>query len=380
MGGRGSVGGSRSTYRRDSTSLFRQKQAQGGDAGSGGGGGSTKNKTGNAGAGTGGIEGGGGSVEGGGGSTVETKPTETAQTADTDSSTATDINEQDYSNLTDGELKELFEESSFFEDLINKYDEGKPAQFKQQYRVYYKRWLTSEGIEEPAPQNKLEMEFADNVTTAAKTKKIAQFDQMPTRIREELFERGVKINVGRRADETDRWGEYAPSQGVDGNTLIADGRKMGELNFYDSKTNDIFISTSSKDSSFNVMVHEMGHGVDAKWNKTAVDTIWVDAAGVSSVFQVKEISRDDPDFMYLHDNYVKNNTGIDSYYRGGPSGTSDEDGRSELFAESMAAYFHGGRQGMVGFLAAIPNETGIMQRDYVIDAIIGIWYRYGILE
>jgi hypothetical protein len=378
VGGRGSVGGTRSTYRGNSTTLYRQKQAQGGDAG--GGGGSTKNKTGNAGAGTGGIEGGGGSAGGlgGGGSTVETKPTETDQTTDTDSSTATDINEQDLSTLTDEQLVDMFEQSEIFDELVDKYPGD--AEYNRNRPLFYSRWLKSEGLGAPAPANKLEMEFADNVTTAAKTKKIAQFDQMPTRIREELFERGVKINVGRRADDTDRWGEYAPSQGIDGNTLIADGRKMGELNFYDSKTNDIFISTSSKDSSFNVMVHEMGHGVDAKWNKTAVDTIWVDAAGVSSVFQVKEISRDDPDFIYLHDNYVKNNTGILPYYRGGPSGTSDEDGRSELFAESMAAYFHGGRQGMVGFLAAIPNETGIMQRDYVIDAIIGIWYRYGILE
>lgn len=377
MGGRGSIGGTRSTYRRDSTQLFRQKQAQGGDAGSGGGGGSSKNKTGNAGAGTGGIEGGGGSVEGGGGSTVDTKQTETDQTTDTDSSTATDTNEQTLPP-TDEQLVSMFEESDIFDELIDKYPGD--SEYKRNYPLFYSRWLKSEGLAATTPTNKLEMEFADNVTAAAKNKKVAQFDQMPTRIREELFERGVKINVGTRADGTDRWPEYAASQGIDSDTTVADGRKMGELNFYDGKTNDIFISTSSKDGSFNVMVHEMGHGVDAKWNKTAVDVTWTDDQGVDHIYPVKEISREDPDFIYLHDNYVKNNTGIDSYYRGGPSGASDEDGRSELFAESMAAYFHGGRQGMVSFLAAIPNETGIMQRDYVIDTIIGIWHRYGILE
>jgi len=136
MGGRGSMGGTRSTYRGDSTSLFRQQMQQG-DGGGNGGGGNTSNRDGNnRSSNSGGIQDGGGNGGGGG-----------FGTEDQDIPT-TDVN-VDVSNMTDEDLKALFEESDEFDELIKLYDElDQPAKFKTAYNRYYTKWIQSQKPED----------------------------------------------------------------------------------------------------------------------------------------------------------------------------------------------------------------------------------------
>jgi hypothetical protein len=66
------------------------------------------------------------------------------------------------------------------------------------------------------------------------------------------------------------------------------------------------------------------------------------------------------------------------YFVGGPSGDSDSSGRSELFAEGLAAYFQGGLPKLREFLF-----KGIKDQDtryHVADTMIAIWTRYQIIK
>lgn len=74
MGGRGSQGGTRSTYRGNSTQLFKQKQGKGTGGSGGSGGGSGGGSKGPANAGTGGIQTGGGSGSSSSSSTIVNTP------------------------------------------------------------------------------------------------------------------------------------------------------------------------------------------------------------------------------------------------------------------------------------------------------------------
>ena len=141
MGGRGSLGGTRSTYRGDSTSEFRQRQLfnsnNSNTSDSGGGGGSSKsNNKGTTSADTGGIDSGGGNGSGGGGSVNDVKQPDTS---------TEDINQQEIP--PDEDLKDLFEQSDIFDELISK-NLG-DAQYKAQYPRYWNRWLKENGLEDP---------------------------------------------------------------------------------------------------------------------------------------------------------------------------------------------------------------------------------------
>lgn len=140
MGGRGSMGGTRSTYRGDSTRLFRQQQQQGtdtGKSGSGGGGGGSSKSVGksSASANTGGVTNGqGGSGSGGGGSSVETKtPT-------------TDIN--DLNPPPDVDLEGLFQQSPEYRAFDKKYEDASEAVYNQKYKDTYSKWLQSQNVED----------------------------------------------------------------------------------------------------------------------------------------------------------------------------------------------------------------------------------------
>ena len=379
MGGRGSLGGARSTYRGDSTSEFRQRQLfnsnNSNTSDSGGGGGSSKsNNKGTTSADTGGIDSGGGNGSGGGGSVNDVKQPDTS---------TEDINQQEIP--PDEDLKDLFEQSDIFEELIDK--ALSESQYKAQYPRYWNRWLKENGLEDPEapePVPDLVMSFESDVSDSKQLEKVNQFAAVPLRVRQTLGDRGIKINVGKRADSTARWADYEAATGYTSGSKVGDGREIGTLNFYDPQFNEIFISADSTDGSKNVVAHEIGHGIEAKWLSEPVDVEWVPDEGPTEVYQVSHISRDDRDWKFIHDNFVKNNEGIDSYYRGGPSGSSDEDGRSEMFAEAYAAYIRGGRVGLRGFLAAVPtsvedDDSDFNPREYAIDTILAVWTRYEII-
>lgn len=152
MGGRGSAGGTRSTYRGGDTLDFLNRGLNGNGnplpdtSNNGGGSGKKGDKKTGTGAKTNSDNGGGGKGDGGG-STVEEKKDQPT----------TDVNDQqDLSSLTDEELKELFVESTFFDELISKYPED--PRYGRNYPIFYKRWLESEGIKAPYKEEKPEPE------------------------------------------------------------------------------------------------------------------------------------------------------------------------------------------------------------------------------
>jgi hypothetical protein len=56
------------------------------------------------------------------------------------------------SNMTDEDLKALFEESDEFDELVQLYDElDQPAKFKTAYNRYYTKWIQSQGDVAPRP-------------------------------------------------------------------------------------------------------------------------------------------------------------------------------------------------------------------------------------
>ena len=123
MGGRGSAGGTRSTYRGNSTQLFRQQQ-QLSDSSTkgGGGGGGGKNKQGSSSK-TGGIQTGKG--KGGGGAPVVTEKEQ---------------------GLVDSET--LFLQSDEYKELEKKFA-GNPDAFERAYDNVYAKWLASQKIVTP---------------------------------------------------------------------------------------------------------------------------------------------------------------------------------------------------------------------------------------
>jgi hypothetical protein len=126
---------------------------------------------------------------------------------------------------------------------------------------------------------------------------------------------------------------------------------MGSLSFYVPSTNQLFISVHHPGGSVNVYTHELGHAVDYQWTGTST------------------ISRD-PDWVKLHTDKILNNPNIDSYFRGGPTGTDPVSGRAELFAEGFAIFNEYGRGALVGW---VKDEA-------TADEMIRIWKKYGVFK
>ena len=128
MGGRGSQGGTRSTYRGDSTRKFNlQQQKQAGTGGKGGGGGGGKGGSkGQTSSNTGGIQTGGGNGSGGG-SVADTKPKE--------------------EGLVD--LESQFEATDTYGKLLDKYGDN-PAAFDAAYAKFFEAWKAKQKVVTPA--------------------------------------------------------------------------------------------------------------------------------------------------------------------------------------------------------------------------------------
>lgn len=146
MGGRGSAGGTRSTYRGTSTADFaaRGLDANGksffngnGGGGSQGGGASTKNGGGSASTNTGGIQTGGGGGGGSGEVVVEDKKT-------------TDIN--DTSLPPDKDLESLFQASPEFKTFDRRNQNASPEVYQKRYEEALARFIGS--WTEPKPESK----------------------------------------------------------------------------------------------------------------------------------------------------------------------------------------------------------------------------------
>lgn len=153
MGGRGSMGGTRSTYRGESTRLFNEAQAanatllekkkkkgaattSSSGGGGGGGGGGTKKQS--ASASTGGINGGGGGSGGGGGGSVAPKPE--PQT--------TDVN--DTNPPPDVDLESLFQASPEYAAFDKRYENASAAVYEKKYEEAFTNWVQSKGDKAPA--------------------------------------------------------------------------------------------------------------------------------------------------------------------------------------------------------------------------------------
>ena len=205
-----------------------------------------------------------------------------------------------------------------------------------------------------------------------------QMTEMPDNILRVLKQPGLQIFVGKRADDTPGWA----ATGIQSSDVTADGRSKGSLSFYTARENMIFISTDEPGGSKNVMVHEMGHALDftiVKDNPVMVES----APGID--ITVSRISRDDPEWVKMHDDYllpVKDVNEWFNYFIGGPSGTNNEMGRAELFAEGLAAYFNGnhaeGKTRLRNFLFNGIKDTD--KRRIVAEKMIDIWKRYKIIE
>jgi hypothetical protein len=200
--------------------------------------------------------------------------------------------------------------------------------------------------------NKLSIQYGSGLTTAEKQRQQDMFDKLPPHLKDMLHKSGTRVYVGTRADETPGWHEHATSTGITSTTTIADGREIGTLSFYYPPRNELFISVHHPGGSVNVYTHELGHAVDFQMIGNG-DTI-----------------SSDPDWVELHTNHILNNPLINSYYRGGPSGTNAASGRQELFAEGFAIYNERGIIGLRGFVGS---------RD-VADQIVAIWKRYGVVQ
>ncbi|QXO13280.1 peptidase [Mycobacterium phage Trooper] len=198
----------------------------------------------------------------------------------------------------------------------------------------------------------LSITYGDGLTDQEKSVEQFRFDQMPERLRKRLHETGLKVYVGRRADETPGWAEFAKDRGLTPTSKFADGREYGTLSFYAPDRREIYISVHNPGGSVNVYTHEMGHAVDYQWTK--------DGSRIS----------EDPEWVALHNKYIKDNPEIDSYYRGGPTGNNAGSGRRELFAEGFAIFNKYGRPALVGWTKS----------EAAADAMIAIWKKYGVFE
>lgn len=146
MGGRGGAGGTRSTYRGDSTARFRQLglDANGNplDGSSGkSGGANQRNKSGTtAKSGTGGVQNGGSA---GGQNKGDTGVTSTVSERD--------VVVERPKIPADADLNALFEESDIFEEFMDKYAGESDVQFRRQYPIYFGRWRATVDVEEDRP-------------------------------------------------------------------------------------------------------------------------------------------------------------------------------------------------------------------------------------
>uniref|UniRef100_A0AAU8GTF0 Metalloprotease n=1 Tax=Mycobacterium phage BabyBack TaxID=3158877 RepID=A0AAU8GTF0_9CAUD len=194
--------------------------------------------------------------------------------------------------------------------------------------------------------------YGDGLTQAQRDKQQQMLDQLPDNAMDRLRETGTQIWVGRRADETPGWAGLAQETGWTSTDTIADGRQLGSLSFYVGHRNELYISVDHPGGSVNVYVHELGHAIDYQWTGDG------------------RLISDDVEWQSLHNTHIKNNPDIDSYYRGGPSGTNDASGRKELFAEGYAIYNKYGRAALVGWTKSVDAA----------DTMIAIWKRYGVIE
>lgn len=312
MGGRGSMGGTRSSYRGTSTSdfmsrglgpdgksLFPTKPNDGGGVGGGGssGGGSSKSP---ANASTGGVTTSGGGKSGGGGS-----------------SSNTTINQQP---LT--------------EDLRISFGPGFRADDRADQKI--------------------------------------QLEEMPEALRMKLQDRGVTVNVGKRADSTPGW----LVSGISDDERTEDGYSQGELTFYNAETKQVFISTDFDSTSVNVITHELSHAIDYEWLDDPAEVEY--PAGSGTMFPVYAISQD-PYWQEVHLEII-NRPSVDNYFKYElydppppgvePSDEALEAGRMELFAEGLAAYFDGGIAGLKKFL---DNDSDLSAQ------AVAVWQRYGVI-
>lgn len=182
-----------------------------------------------------------------------------------------------------------------------------------------------------------------------------------------LHDRGTKVWVGTRADKTPGWSEFEKNTGSTSNTKIGDGRRLGTLSFYSPSTNELFISVDHPGGSVNVYTHELGHALDYEFLDGTRLAEWPPGSGNFS--PVRTIS-DDPAWVDLHDKYVRNNAQINSYYRGGPTGSNAQSGRRELFAEGFSVYNQFGRDALAKWVKS--GEAA--------DKMIAIWTRYGVFK
>lgn len=385
MGGRGSRGGgiapgdsvtTNRTANKGGGAQVGGKTGGGGTGGGGGGGGGTK-KTGSGGAGTGGVQTAGGGGGSGGGSVVEQPKDQQSQ-------------------LTEDQIMAAFTQSEEWKKLADRNFATDEA-YERAEKAAFAKWRLKNNFPEPAaapaptpprpapapplmPSDApdIRINITGSVSERNKQKILSQTQKVPKFVRQILQDRGLKINVANRADGHPKWAAYAAATNTVSTDRVGDGRTVGDLSFYDPNTKDIFISVSKPGGSQNVMAHEMGHGVDDLWLNG--ETVQVDFEFEGEVFHydVEEISRDDPFWVSLHDAYILNNPDINSYYRGGPSGSDAADGRSEFFAEGLAAYFQAGKPGLRAFLIeGLPDQ---ITRNYVVNQMIDVWKRYGIIE
>ncbi|QDP44587.1 metalloprotease [Mycobacterium phage NothingSpecial] len=203
----------------------------------------------------------------------------------------------------------------------------------------------------------LKIEYGEGLKPAEKAVQQHMFDKMPDHLKARLFESGLKVWVGTRADQTPGWHEHAKATGITSKSKIADGREVGSLSFYMGSRNELFISVHHPGGSKNVYVHEMAHAVDYQWTGDG------------------RLISNDPEWIALHNKYIKDNPLINSYYRGGPSGTNAASGRKELFAEGFAIYNEagGGETGRMRLMAFVGSKAAA-------DEIIAIWKRYGVVK
>lgn len=372
MGGRGAAGsttGGGGNGVRD-RSLFQTNLNQGGvNTGSGkSGGANQRNRSGTTGkSGTGGVQNGGSA---GGQNRGDSGVTSTVSERD--------VVVEKPKIPADADLDVLFEESDLFEELVDKYPGD--AEFLRQYPVYFGRWLQTVDVQKTpsaSPPAKLNVSFSNSTLGETKFDTEAEIGKLPENVRQRLVERGIKVHVGKKPSETERWNDYLAETSQQSGAQVGDGRQLDEVHFYDWETNDVFIGTEIPHSSYNIYIHELGHAVDARWLDDAVEVEWVDDNGDSFIYEVLVPSRDDPDWLYVHENFVRNNNGFDSYWRDANSGDF-EGGSAEFWAEAMAAWFEGGYASLSQFLRPIDNSQ--FDRDFVIDEILGVWRRYGIIS
>ncbi|QGJ88757.1 metalloprotease [Mycobacterium phage Yecey3] len=193
--------------------------------------------------------------------------------------------------------------------------------------------------------------YGDGLTDAEKAEQQHMLDQLPANVLKRLRDRGTKIWVGRRADETPGWGPLAKDTGWTSDEKIADGREIGSLSFYVGHRNELFISVHHKGGSVNVYVHELGHAADYQWTGDG------------------KLISNDPDWIAMHNKWVKDNPLIRAYFRGGPSGSNAASGRKETFAEGFAVYNKGGRPSLIAWIKS----------EEAADEMIRIWKKYGVI-